>query len=64
MGKKVEPYIDDMVVKSKEESKHLTNLGETFAILRRHKLHLNVSKFSFGVGSGKFFGLYDHPLRD
>ena len=56
LGKNMEAYIDDMVVKSKEESKHLSNLGESFAILRKHKLRLNTSKCSFGVGSGKFFG--------
>ena len=56
LGKNMEAYIDDMVVKSKEESKHLSNLGEIFAILRKHKLRLNASKCSFGVGSGKFFG--------
>ena len=56
LGKNMEAYIDNMVVKSKEESKHLSNLGEIFAILIKHKLRLNTSKCSFGVGSGKFFG--------
>ena len=37
-------------------SKHLTNLTSIFEILREHKLHLNASKCSFGVGSGKFLG--------
>lgn len=56
LGKNVEVYIDDMVVKSKEESKHLSNLGEIFAILRTHKLRLNAFKCSFRVGFGKFLG--------
>ena len=43
-----------MVVKSKEESEHLTDLNETFAILRRHNVSLNASKCSFGVRSRKF----------
>ena len=47
-------YIDDMVVKSKIESKHVDGLGNTFEILRKHNLHLNASKSSFGVSSGKF----------
>lgn len=55
LGKNVQVYIDDMVVKSKEESEHLSDLGEIFAILRKHKLCLNASKCSFGVGSGKFW---------
>ena len=45
-----------MVVKSKTESKHVNDLGDIFGILRRHKLHLNASKCSFSVGSGKFLG--------
>ena len=41
LGKNVEAYIDDMVVKCKKVSKHLNNLGSMFTILREHKLHLN-----------------------
>ena len=56
LGKNVEVYIDDMVVKSKLVSEHLANLLNIFEILRRHKLRLNASKCSFGVGLGKFLG--------
>ena len=56
LGKNVEVYIDDMVVKSKLVSEHLADLTNIFEILRRHKLCLNASKCSFGVGSGKFLG--------
>ena len=56
LGKSIEVYIDDMVVKSKVVSKHVRDLGNIFEILRRHKLHLNTSKCSFGVGLGKFLG--------
>ena len=45
-----------MVMKSKVVSEHMGDLGNIFEILKRHKLHLNVSKCSFGVGSGKFLG--------
>ena len=48
--------MDDMVIKSKVVSEHVRDLGNIFEILRRHKLHLNASKCSFGVGSGKFLG--------
>ena len=54
LGKNIEVYIDNMVVKSKLESEHVNNLGNIFEILRRHKLRLNASKCSFGVRSGKF----------
>ena len=56
LGKNVEVYIDDMIVKSKLVSEHLADLSNIFEILRRHKLRLNASKCSFGVGSGKFLG--------
>ena len=55
LGKNVEVYIDDMVVKSKLVSKHETDLISIFEIPREHKLRLNASKCSFGVGSRKFF---------
>ena len=56
MGKSIEIYVDDMVVKSKVVSEHLGDLGSTFKVLRKHKLRLNASKCSFGVGSSKFLG--------
>ena len=54
LGKNIEIYIDDMVVKSKMVSEHLGDLRVIFKILRSYKLRLNASKCSFGVGSGKF----------
>uniref|UniRef100_A0A2N9FUV5 Integrase catalytic domain-containing protein n=1 Tax=Fagus sylvatica TaxID=28930 RepID=A0A2N9FUV5_FAGSY len=56
IGKTMEIYIDDIVVKSKLSQNHLKDLTETFRILRLHKLKLNASKCVFGVGSGKFLG--------
>ena len=56
LRKSIEAYIDDMVVKSKVASEHVRDLEDIFEILRRHKLHLNASKCSFGVGSRKFLG--------
>ena len=56
LGKVIEVYIDDMVVKSKIVSEHVKDLEIIFDILRKHKLLLNASKCSFGVGSGKFLG--------
>ena len=55
-GKNIEVYIDDKVVKSKVVSEHVGDLRDIFEILRKHKLCLNASKCSFGVGSGKFLG--------
>ena len=56
LGKNIEIYIDDMVVKSKMVSEHLGDLRTIFEILRKYKLRLNASKCLFGVGSGKFLG--------
>ena len=56
LGKSIEVYIDGMVVKSKLVSEHMGDLTNIFEILREHKLRLNASKCSFGVGSGKFLG--------
>ena len=56
LGKNVEVYINDIVIKSKLVSEHLTDLTSIFEILREHKLRLNASKCSFGVGSGNFLG--------
>ena len=56
LGKNIEVYIDDMVVKNKEVPDHVEDLRNIFETLREHKLHLNASKCSFGVGLGKFLG--------
>ncbi|XP_075671041.1 uncharacterized protein LOC142640683 [Castanea sativa] len=55
-GKNIEVYIDDMVVKSKVVSEQVGDLGSIFEILRGHRLRLNASKCSFGVGLGKVLG--------
>uniref|UniRef100_A0A2N9FR62 Uncharacterized protein n=1 Tax=Fagus sylvatica TaxID=28930 RepID=A0A2N9FR62_FAGSY len=56
IGKTVEVYIDDMLVKSARKEDHLAHLREVFEILRRDGLRLNASKCLFGVRSGKFLG--------
>ena len=56
LGKNIEVYIDDMVGKSKVVFGHVGDLENIFKTLRKHKLRLNASKCSFGVGSDKFLG--------
>ena len=56
LGKNVEACIDDMVVKIKVVTDHLSDLGNGFEILRKHRLRLNASKCSFGISSSKFLG--------
>ena len=52
----VEVYIDDMVVKIKQETRHIKDLQGVFKMLRQHKLRLNTDKCAFRVGAGKFLG--------
>ena len=40
LGKSIEVYIDDMVVKSKAVPEHVRDLKNIFEILRKHKLAL------------------------
>ena len=56
LGKSIEVYIDDIVVTSKVMFEHIRDLRNIIKILRKHKLHLNAFKCSFGVGSSKFLG--------
>ncbi|KAM2087084.1 hypothetical protein ACFX1R_024557 [Malus domestica] len=56
IGKNMEFYVDDMLDKSKHVDQHITNLSETFTILRRYQMRLNPNKCAFCVDSGKFLG--------
>uniref|UniRef100_A0A2N9G4H4 Uncharacterized protein n=1 Tax=Fagus sylvatica TaxID=28930 RepID=A0A2N9G4H4_FAGSY len=47
IGKTMEAYIDDMLIKSVKEEDHLTDLREVFGIHRRDRLCLNASKCTF-----------------
>uniref|UniRef100_A0A2N9IYR7 Uncharacterized protein n=1 Tax=Fagus sylvatica TaxID=28930 RepID=A0A2N9IYR7_FAGSY len=62
LGKTVEVYIDDMLVKSLREENHIADLLQVFNILRRDNLRLNASKCTFGVGSGAAFNRDDCAL--
>ena len=56
IGRNVEVYIDDMLVKTKDKANHLEDLEETFKTLRQYRMKLNQSKCVFGVSSGNFLG--------
>ncbi|KAL0355218.1 UNVERIFIED_CONTAM: Transposon Ty3-G Gag-Pol polyprotein [Sesamum radiatum] len=49
IGRNVEVYVDDMLVKSKKAEEHFKDLEETFSVLRKYKLKLNPAKCAFGV---------------
>ena len=54
IGRNVQFYVDDMLVKSLREDDHLSDLQETFNILRAYNMKLNLNKCVFGVIAGKF----------
>lgn len=56
IGKNVQVYVDDMLVKSLLEHDHLKDLQETFDTLRSYNMKLNPNKCVFGVMAGKFLG--------
>ena len=56
VGRTVEVYIDDIVVKIKTREYHTHHLQEVFHLLRRYDMKLNPSKCAFGVSAGKFLG--------
>ncbi|KAL0455843.1 UNVERIFIED_CONTAM: hypothetical protein Slati_0923500 [Sesamum latifolium] len=56
IGRNVEVYVDDMLVKSKKAEEHVKDLEETFSVLRKYKLKLNLAKCAFGVPGGCFLG--------
>ena len=56
IGRNVEVYVDNMLLKSQDEGIHLDDLQETFDTLRQYNMKLNPSKCAFGESSGKFLG--------
>ena len=56
LGKTMEVYIDDMLVKTKERPDHARHLQEAFELLLAYGMKLNPSKFTFGVNAGRFLG--------
>jgi hypothetical protein len=56
IGKNVEVYVDDVVVKTTNEDDLIADLVQTFANLRHYRWKLNPEKCIFGVPSGKLLG--------
>lgn len=56
IGRNVEVYVDDMVVKSPTFQQHLTDLREVFEVLEQYKMRLNPAKCAFFIRGGKFLG--------
>ncbi|RVW31365.1 Retrovirus-related Pol polyprotein from transposon 17.6 [Vitis vinifera] len=56
ISRTMEVYINDIVVKSKTQSKHAQHLKKTFRLMRVYNMKLNPAKYTFGVSVGKFLG--------
>ncbi|KAJ9542391.1 hypothetical protein OSB04_028897 [Centaurea solstitialis] len=56
LGRTMEVYIDNMLVKLERSIDHVAHLKQSFDILRQYKMKLNPTKCSFGVRAGKFLG--------
>nr|AAO66568.1 putative gag-pol protein [Oryza sativa Japonica Group] len=56
IGRNVEAYVDDVVVKTKQRDDLIADLEETFASICFFKMKLNPKKCIFGVTSGKLLG--------
>jgi len=56
LGRNVEVYVDEIVVKSDSCKQHIQDLKDVFQALRDHDMGLNPDKCAFGVEGGKFFG--------
>ncbi|KAL2237770.1 UNVERIFIED_CONTAM: Transposon Tf2-12 polyprotein [Sesamum indicum] len=56
IGSTMEVYVDDMLVKSKQERDHLANLRTALDIMQSYGMKLNPSKCTFRVRGGKFLG--------
>nr|GEX18296.1 reverse transcriptase domain-containing protein [Tanacetum cinerariifolium] len=56
LGRNIEIYVDDMVIKSKNEANLISDIAETFDTLRKANMKLNPKKCTFGVEAGQFFG--------
>ena len=56
IGRNVQVYVDDMLVKSLRKDDHLDDHRETFDTLWSYNMKLNPNKCTFGVTMGKFLG--------
>ncbi|GJR86179.1 reverse transcriptase domain-containing protein [Tanacetum coccineum] len=54
MGRNLEAYVDDMVIKSKTKPEMIKGVKETLLTLKKVNMNLNPKKCSFGMEEGKF----------
>jgi hypothetical protein len=60
IGKIVEIYINDVVIKSLDHESRLDDVRKTLECTRKHGLKMNPNKCAFGVLAGEFLGFLVH----
>jgi hypothetical protein len=60
IGKIVEIYIDDVMIKSLDHESHLDDVRKTLECTRKHGLKMNPNRCAFGVSSREFRGFFLH----
>ncbi|MCI12615.1 hypothetical protein A2U01_0033720, partial [Trifolium medium] len=58
IGDMLEVYMDDMIVKSCEETDHTAHLRKVFEQAKKHNMRFIPEKCTFGIRAGKFLGFY------
>ncbi|GJS17140.1 reverse transcriptase domain-containing protein [Tanacetum coccineum] len=61
VGRNLEVYVDDLVIKSHTEDELVRNIVETFRALRKINMKLNPKKCTFGATEGMFLGYLIEP---
>nr|GEX46484.1 reverse transcriptase domain-containing protein [Tanacetum cinerariifolium] len=56
IGRNLEVYVDDLVIKSRTEKEVIKDAEETFKTLRKINMKLNPKKCAFGMREGTFLG--------
>ncbi|GJU63899.1 reverse transcriptase domain-containing protein [Tanacetum coccineum] len=56
IGRNLEVYVDDLVIKSRTEDEIVRDMEETFQTLREINMKLNPKKCTFRIEEGMFFG--------
>ena len=61
VGRNLEVYVDDLVIKSHTEEELVRDIEETFKTLGRINMKLNTKKCTFGATEGMFLGYLIEP---
>nr|GEV03706.1 reverse transcriptase domain-containing protein [Tanacetum cinerariifolium] len=61
IGRNLEVYVDDLVIKSCTEEEVIRDIEETFKTLREINMKLNPKKCTFGMREGTFLGYKVNP---